>query len=515
METNTMTAAGETAVSKLGNSGGKGGKTFSHVLLYLALALLSLAFLLFFSVYTTPLSSGSNGADAAFFRLVGKGMTRGYLPYRDFFDMKGPYLFLIEYIGALISDGRTGIFLLQWINLFLSMLILCRIFKLYGLDKPWLQLLILVPCAWVAAFTFEGGNLTEEFSLVPLLSCLWLCLRYFLGCGNGEHCHCVWVGGWYGVCFGFLALVRITNAALICAIVLVICIELLKAKEYRNLLYNGLAFVAGVCLALLPMIIYYAANGLLRDMLYAVFVLGIKYSGEKTMLEHLRDLKELTETSHILAITWMPTLMALICRWRSWRERTLLAVGTAATVLAAAMGNAYLHYFTLCIPMIAMGGVIMAESIRADKKKAKTWIVLLLYCGALWLQKPNFKEQFDYSKRLILYRDSFDTEEKVRDIAARIPEEERDSVFCYNLNPSWYTYADLLPCIKYCGWQNHYIELIPQIEDDLKECFREEPPKWLVLPSEVGDIPAFLKKEIAENYRPVYRNQDYVLLNHN
>ena len=139
------------------------------LLFYLVLTLLSFGFLAFFSYYTSPLSSCDNGYDAAFFRLVGQGMTKGYLPYRDFFDMKGPYLFLIEYVGQVLSYGRLGIFIIQWVNLFTVLVIMCKIMERFNIICRFLQFGLLLPLLFIAGFTVEGGNLTEEFSLVPLL----------------------------------------------------------------------------------------------------------------------------------------------------------------------------------------------------------------------------------------------------------------------------------------------------------------------------------------------------------
>ena len=67
----------------------------------------------FFASNSSPLTPNFVGSDSAFFRLVGQGMTKGMLPYRDFFDMKGPYLFLIEYLAQLVSYGRLGIFIIE------------------------------------------------------------------------------------------------------------------------------------------------------------------------------------------------------------------------------------------------------------------------------------------------------------------------------------------------------------------------------------------------------------------
>ncbi|MBQ1738745.1 MAG: hypothetical protein II108_00735, partial [Clostridiales bacterium] len=92
-------------------------KVFKNIKLYLVCLLIATAFAAIYSTSTTPLMKDNWGCDSAFFILVGQGMTKGLLPYRDFFDMKGPFLFFLEYIGQMISYGRTGAFIIQCINL--------------------------------------------------------------------------------------------------------------------------------------------------------------------------------------------------------------------------------------------------------------------------------------------------------------------------------------------------------------------------------------------------------------
>ena len=72
----------------------------------LLLAALAVGYLAVCSLSTTPLLKYNVGQDAAFFRLVGEGMTKGLLPYQNYFDMKGPYLFWMEYLGQLLLPGR-------------------------------------------------------------------------------------------------------------------------------------------------------------------------------------------------------------------------------------------------------------------------------------------------------------------------------------------------------------------------------------------------------------------------
>ena len=127
------------------------------------LAAVAAVFLLFFSVSTSPLTN-EYGGDSAFFMLVGQGMTKGMLPYRDFFDMKGPYLFLVEYIGQLICYGRTGAFLMQWVHLTACLWIADGIFAMtLGRRRAsflW-ELALMIPWLAVAAVTFvflPGSN---------------------------------------------------------------------------------------------------------------------------------------------------------------------------------------------------------------------------------------------------------------------------------------------------------------------------------------------------------------------
>ena len=130
-------------------------EAYHETIVFMILSILSFCFLAFFSYYTSPFTNSDNGYDAAFFRLVGQGMTKGYLPYRDFFDMKGPFLFFIEYVGQLLSYGRKGIFIIQCINLSITLFICSKIFQLFQINNYFFRIILILPLLFVAGFTFE------------------------------------------------------------------------------------------------------------------------------------------------------------------------------------------------------------------------------------------------------------------------------------------------------------------------------------------------------------------------
>lgn len=465
----------------------------------LIIGIVSFLFLGIFSYYTSPFTSCDNGADAAFFRLVGQGITKGYLPYRDFFDMKGPFLFFIEYIGQVISYGRHGIFIVQWFNLFLVLWIITAIYDHYNVTNNFFRLGLMLPILYIASFTFEGGNLTEEFSLVPLFSCLYICIQFFENSDNpGDFWQkkVFWYAGvWFGICFGLLVMIRMTNAALICAIAIVIMIDLLKGNKIRQFIICIVMFLAGFIVSLVPAFLFYAGNGLLNDMVNAVFVLGFKYSGEKTFAEHLMETL-LGERKQQALLVIVPAFIPLILRWRSWRERLLALLGALFSFFAIVSGNNYTHYYTLTLPLLVLCEVAVIDSADVCTKKrnviAVSFMVIMLI-SQITIMVDGLRLTFIH----LFQPYKFTTGQFVTDISSKIPEEDSRSVFCYNINPSWYTYADLFPCIKYCGWQEHYISLMPEIYNDLEKNFSENPPAWLVLPQEQGNLPVFIEEMLG------------------
>lgn len=482
--------------------------------LYFAASAVSLVFLLVFSASTSPLYGSYIGDDSAFFCMVGQGMTRGLLPYRDFFDMKGPYLFFIEFFGQLICYGRCGIFFLQWVNLSLSAVFALKTVHLFGIEPNTRRLLIYIAILPLAAVTFTRGNLTEEFSLVPLLSCLYLCLKYIEARQEGlEYTHPLWHGFWYGICFGFLALVRITNAALICAIVLSASICMITDKKIGNLLMNGLSFLFGCLLAVLPMFGFFLFRRLFDEMIYCVFHFGYTYSAELSLGEHLAGLWRVLPWIFIL---FTPLVITYIFKDTGWRLRLVMTTGVLATFFGVALGNAYLHYFTLCLPLVLIA-LSLVSSRRIRSGGTVTFIPakllrLVYFINAIYLASTVF--MLLPSTRTAMDDDSDEYEQSVLAMSENIPESERNSVFSYNVDVEWYFYTDdIFPYSKYCGWQNHYIELVPEIEDELVEMFDSNPPKWLVIPSTCErPIPASLGTRFDNNYIVEFTNRNFTLL---
>ena len=326
-----------------------------NLILWILSFVSSVLFLLFYSTATSPLTS-YYGEDSAFYAMVGAAMKHGMLPYRDFYEMKGPYMFWIEYFGQLISEGRFGTFCIQTINMTLTIgIILCIVnLLLKKMTIKKIQRVVIYICSvlfslLIISFTFEGGNLTEEFSYPVMVLCLYLCLKYF----DDQDCspvsdHSLKIGFIYGMAFGFFAFVRIINAAFLGAVLLTIVIYLISKKNWKNILQNAVVFIAGVIVAMLPACIWALTQGILKDMIRQVFVLAFSYSTELNMADRFMLVKNFVWP--MIVIGMVSIFLYFTGSKKKW-PLLLLSVSSAVILLiAVSMGDGYLHYFSLQLP---------------------------------------------------------------------------------------------------------------------------------------------------------------------
>lgn len=454
-------------------------------------------FMTYFAYVTSPLFPKFYGWDSAFFQLVGAGMKKGYIPYRDFFDMKGPWLFFVEYLGQLLWPDRMGIFLLQCISL-CCVLFLCqkcyrRYFNGMGMIS---SLAVLIPFYIVLAPTLEGGNLTEEWSLPLIFLSMYLALDFIVG---EKETHKPVYGFVYGVCFGIIALIRITNNVMICAAVLTITIYLIKNKQWRNLLWNAIAFLLGIGAAFIPPLLYFGYYGEVGSMLYAVFVFGFVYGTEGF---------QIGVGGIFLFPLFFTVVTFILTRQKKRRLWLFVLLNTAGMMITLGMGNSTLHDYILVIPGMMLGVWRFAESWKEDRK---IWKKVFLAAAALVCFFHPFRRMV--KDGLALHGQiGIDTDYRyVTEIAEYIPQEERDSVWGYECHQRWYLITDIMPYNRYCGWQEHYMQLSPQIEADIREMMENEPPKWIVTKASTVFRNGLMIEQIERKYEMVAENGGYRL----
>lgn len=488
---------------------------------YLLLFISGTIFLLFYSVSTSPLTCNTYGTDSAFFQMVGRNMHNGAVMYRDIFDVKGPYLFAIQYLGQLLYYGRYGIFGIQIINLFCVLLTIdktCRL--LCGEGRYRERVLVIAVFYVIFSFTVDCGNLTEEYSLLPLLFCMYL----FFGCLKEGHGYNVCYG-FMGGMFVFLAFMRLTNAGLICVLAGVLFLELLFQKKYLKMLQTVFSFLLGGCIAALPVCLYYASQNALADMLYATFGFGFQYA--------LRDPGTIRYSIiSILLVT------AAAAAWLNRKERpylffSLLSAGQMVMILL--LGNGYVHYYQLILPPV-LGDLLLIFRKRDEisfvhiKKLLIIFSALALLANgglilahggrvlvAIGLNTPKTEQSVigQLAKRLEVL-DSYGRGTYGYGALAQIAEIKEvippgAGVYNYGTRPLWLLETGFFPYNRYCQTQDLFIQCNPAIADEIDRMFEEDPPDYVVTERAEGIENAGMIRRLHTMYHVRYSNGQYVL----
>ena len=470
-------------------------------------------------------------------------MTKGLLPYRDFFDMKGPYLFFIEYLGQLICYGRTGAFIVQCINLSISFYIVGKTSDMFSKRLIWLHRLVaVIPVLLVAVFTYEGGNLTEEYCLPWILASLYFCLKYFKESEEKKsYKHPVLVSLFNGAAVGVICFIRITNAATIGAVLLTVFLVMLKKKEIKNALVNLVMVFAGFAGTCAIPCIFFAAKNMLGEMLDQVFLFGFAYSAEVGFAEKFVNV--VTSFKFFLLLLLLPVIACFIYR-EKWYMKLLSISSALLLLVAVTMGNVIYHYLTLFIPHVALAVFIAYRNGGKILKVKKNIICIICFAvifaaSSVWIAKSAIKGAFTVYSFVIAqpYGSSLDGvttqlqtmpavadyiytgEENTTalDVASHIPDEDKDSVWCYGEEywSWWYGVTDIIPSYKYMDWQSHYIELIPGLEQDIATWVSDSGSTYIVTVTDDLVVSDEINKAIAENYSEEFANGSYTLYRRN
>jgi len=94
-------------------------QNISNKVVYIVLFFIAFA-VVFASTYN-PLNFRRMHVDSSVYITVAQGITRGFLPYRDFVDNKGPLAYFLSVPGLLLG-GFTGVWITELILLFVTTL---------------------------------------------------------------------------------------------------------------------------------------------------------------------------------------------------------------------------------------------------------------------------------------------------------------------------------------------------------------------------------------------------------
>lgn len=461
--------------------------------LYVCLGLIVTAgfFLLLFSPYTTLLNNYF-GYDTALWHVIGRGITQGKVPYRDLFEHKGPLLFFIYSFGWFCPNQRLAMYLLQWIFFSVTLVYAYRICRLYmGQKKGILGILFFL---FLFCGTIGEGAMSEEWSLPFIMITIYYALRYLLQ-EDVTVSHPVKFGFLYGVCFGCVASIRLNNAAPIAGVILAFIIIMILRKQYICILQNAVAFLVGMMIPMIPIIIWYWKRDALNYLVWGAFLFNFHYAVNaweiRTLWQKIRPW-----------LTAVPYLVLLLVNYYDYKEtrkrdaEILIAVSSTVTIVILMFGYSYMHYFTIFLPFL-MIAFCMLLHLPKQKKIYAVLAVIVMLAPFTWQSARNM------GKSILLNTQGWydNMEAEIRDFMDQIPEKDRDSVWGNGSAFSKvFCISGITPCFPYFdNGAVHYV-MDPSMNDATVDMFENNPPKWIIVPTIGESHIAAMEKYIPEMY---------------
>lgn len=460
-----------------------------------------LSLLLVCSCHTSPLYPNYFGGDSAIFSLMGKGVVMGKTLYTDLFDHKGPFIFLINALGHLIG-GRNGIFLFQCIFGSVSVCFLYLTGKMLrpnGKYRSFLECFALILLGMVFFFySFESGNLTEEYSLPFISVCAYLFVKYFVHLEKHSE-HPPIYAFVYGICLAFVAFLRLNNAVTICAGILYIGVYLCVQKKFHNLLMNMIFGLLGLTVVAVPVLMYCWFNGNLYEMLYATFLHNFVIAGNTAHVAFISNWKLFTG----LYAPFFACFVLLLYTWYKQRKLCILD-GLLLTILffnflCLWLANRFPHYFAIFVPVYLL---FLLRYLRFDLKRDIAVLCVVLLCAA---PSARFAYSRVISNAKIVYAKGNVRYTTVASDYDVIPDHEKDSVIGFEVSACDYLALDIIPCYKYYTLQQTWSITTPTIMPDFVDWVSENRPTWLLTWND--EIPEEVKALLEASYSCCAENE--------
>ena len=391
--------------------------------------------------------------------------------YVDLFDNKGPYLYLIEMLGISISPERWGIFILQVIN-FAVIIELCdRIASCFSTKRPFRVIPVAISLLLCVSI-FEGGNLTEDWSLAFLLLPLYLSIKWIKT--NSDTPHPLLYSTIYGICFGIVSLIRLNNTAIIVGIVIGMVILHIARSQYRRLGLNAASFVLGMAIPTIPMLIYFGWNHALDDMIYATLFYNIKYS---EVWPTLVDTPIWQNIVRLLPCLFVCPIAIIYDRCHHVQLSYVIIPASIISFLAFVNSSGFFHYFVITIPIFLSA---MAMSIQLPYALMAISLFCILF-NPLYADRI-YTNAILVSEKNVLFTGKSLNKHPYNQIVAKIPETERDSVFAYNLKliqNDIFIQMNTMPIMKYSYMHDYISKVDILVANEIKQYMQLQRPLWI------------------------------------
>lgn len=451
-----------------------------------------------------PISKVELGNDQAVFKYIAHRMNYGEVPYKDWFDHKGPILYIINWIGEIISFSIIdGMWIINLLSIFITILftqkILRKVYKLGTIESIILNFIINVN---IMNF-IGGGNLVEVFALPLITMALYFILT--INKENAKKYNFI-----IGMLMAIVAFLRINMIVLWVVYYIYVTIKCIKEKDLKKFINVALwAFLGAFSITAL-MIIYLVISGNLIECIQDYILFNLKYSvlngGSK-----LEVFKDFFIRSNVFVYCLALISLVISIKKKTNMRYFSLAFFILSWVIIVQPGNGYGHYMLILIPALIMPIAEIYIEIKnkyKDTKKTSHYVLILLIIGAIITMMPLGR----YAKYFVIYNITGRDDEGHTELVEYIKQNtnDEDQILVIGGDCSIYLETNRKAASKYM-----YQIPIYHIDDNIMNCVIEDvyknKPKYIMIVKSEKEkqIKEIVLNEISEQYKMVEDMKKY------
>ena len=439
--------------------------------------------------------------DQGVFETIGMMMQKGYMPYRDTFDHKGPLIYLYNFWGQQIEYYK-GIWYLEFINLFITF---GAIYKIARLKCNQLLSLFLVMVSTIALFAFfEQGNLVEEYALPFIAISLYIFLDYMLNqkVNKRRLITC-------GFSMGSVLLLRPNMISLWVVFGIIILIKCIKEKKYLELKEFITYFMLGLLIIIIPFMIWLFKNKALLDFWEQYIIFNFEYIKVSELGLGWPDKLKTFGFFMMQSLSLLSIIaVTILCVINKKKEDLFYLIYVLITLISISIsGNRYNHYGIILLP-------ISIYPLSSMLKHSDNYVHYATLCVSisllLFLGFPNYYKIVKEIPEMYQNRHVNQVSTNIKN-AVKIIEDNTsidDPISVYGNKNILYVLSKRRHATKYS-----YLFPLVMISDEIKEDYFEqlakEKPKILVVETFKRDED-MIKFITDYNYNQIYADQNYL-----
>ncbi len=331
-----------------------------HAFLYFCF-LISALYLLICSK-SSPLYPMNDWVDVNCFLTMGDSLLEGLVPYRDLYEQKGPVLYFVYALIALVTPNTFfGVYLLEVVTYGLFLFYAGKIARIYLGDSPtvWFLAAILGGLIPITR-AFAHGASVEEMCLFMSAYGLYVALKAISENRTLTFREAFLCGIWSGI----LLWIKYTMLGLYLGLAIFILIWYLAwGLKWRELLKTIGAFFVGLGAVSAVVFLYFLLTGALEDLFTVYFYNNIflyaKEPEQSRLATIFQCVKDTLKWNKPYTQLLLPALLwALVRAIRDVRPLLLLSLCFGGLALGTYWGGWGISYYGLVFAVFALFGLI-------------------------------------------------------------------------------------------------------------------------------------------------------------